>query len=66
VTLLMADHNLLALPVVDEQDRMIGLITVDDVLELQKAIKGPSMAKPLRRAKRTGIMSPLAAMIHQL
>jgi Mg/Co/Ni transporter MgtE len=33
LTLLMADHNLLTLPVVDPQGRMIGLITVDDVLE---------------------------------
>ncbi len=33
VTLLMADHNLLTLPVVDAQGLMIGLITVDDVLE---------------------------------
>lgn len=31
--LLMSDHNLISLPVVDPQGRMIGLITVDDVLE---------------------------------
>jgi Mg/Co/Ni transporter MgtE len=31
---LMTDFNLVALPVVDEQDRMVGVITVDDVLEL--------------------------------
>jgi CBS domain-containing protein len=33
LTLLMADHNLLTLPVVDGQGIMIGVITVDDVLE---------------------------------
>lgn len=33
VALLMSDHNLVSLPVVDPQGRMIGLITVDDVLE---------------------------------
>lgn len=33
VALLMSDHNLISLPVVDPQNRMIGLITVDDVLE---------------------------------
>ncbi len=33
VAVLMSDHNLVSLPVVDPQGRMIGLITVDDVLE---------------------------------
>ena len=33
VALLMSDHNLVSLPVVDSQGRMIGLITVDDALE---------------------------------
>ena len=33
VALLMSDHNLVSLPVVDPPGRMIGLITVDDVLE---------------------------------
>jgi Mg/Co/Ni transporter MgtE len=30
----MSDFNLAAAPVVDDQHRMIGVITVDDVLEL--------------------------------
>jgi len=30
---LMSDYNLITIPVVDENRRMIGLITVDDVLE---------------------------------
>jgi CBS domain-containing protein len=34
VAVLMTDYNLLAIPVVDEQCRMLGLITVDDVLEV--------------------------------
>jgi CBS domain-containing protein len=33
VARLMADYNLTAAPVVDEERRMIGVITVDDVLE---------------------------------
>jgi CBS domain-containing protein len=30
----MTDYNLVMLPVVDEQDRVVGVVTVDDVLEL--------------------------------
>ena len=33
VALLMTDHNLLTVPVVDEDDRILGVITVDDILE---------------------------------
>ncbi|MBD0694797.1 magnesium transporter MgtE [Streptomyces sp. CBMA123] len=33
VALLMTDYNLLTVPVVDEQDRILGVITVDDILE---------------------------------
>jgi Mg/Co/Ni transporter MgtE len=33
VALVMSDHNLVSLPVVDPHGRIIGLITVDDVLE---------------------------------
>ena len=33
VALLMTDHNLLTVPVVDEHDRVLGVITVDDILE---------------------------------
>jgi Mg/Co/Ni transporter MgtE len=31
---LMADYNLIAAPVLDPQERMIGVVTVDDVLEV--------------------------------
>lgn len=31
---LLAEHDLLALPVVDEKQRMLGVITVDDVLDV--------------------------------
>ncbi len=34
VARLMSDFNLTAAPVVDEQDRMIGVVSVDDVLEV--------------------------------
>lgn len=33
ITLLVTDYNLLNLPVVDDDDRLVGVITVDDVLE---------------------------------
>jgi Mg/Co/Ni transporter MgtE len=33
VARLMADYNLTAIPVVDEGKRMVGVVTVDDVLE---------------------------------
>jgi len=33
VAVLMSDYNLITIPVVDDQRKMIGLITVDDVLE---------------------------------
>lgn len=33
VALLMADYNLMTVPVVDEEDRLVGVITVDDILE---------------------------------
>jgi CBS domain-containing protein len=29
----MADFNLYSIPVVDEEDRLLGVVTVDDVLE---------------------------------
>jgi Mg/Co/Ni transporter MgtE len=29
----MSDYNLITIPVVDERRKMLGLITVDDVLE---------------------------------
>jgi Mg/Co/Ni transporter MgtE len=33
IALLMADFNLYSIPVVDENDRVLGVVTVDDVLE---------------------------------
>lgn len=33
VTLLMADYNLMTVPVVDAENQLLGVITVDDVLE---------------------------------
>jgi CBS domain-containing protein len=33
IALLMADYNLYAIPVVDDNDRVLGVVTVDDVLE---------------------------------
>jgi Mg/Co/Ni transporter MgtE len=34
VAVLMSDYNLITIPVVDDRRTMIGLITVDDVLEV--------------------------------
>jgi CBS domain-containing protein len=34
VAVLMTDYNLITIPVVDDQRRMLGVITVDDVLEV--------------------------------
>ena len=34
IALLMTDYNLLTVPVVDEGDRIVGVITVDDVLDV--------------------------------
>src|SRR6185437_5121181 len=34
VARLMTDFDLLAVPVVDEEERLLGVVTVDDVLEL--------------------------------
>ena len=33
IALLAADYNLYSIPVVDKQDRVLGVVTVDDVLE---------------------------------
>ena len=33
IALLMADFNLYSIPVVDEDDRVLGVVTVDDILE---------------------------------
>ena len=33
IALLMADFNLYSIPVIDDQDRVLGIVTVDDVLE---------------------------------
>jgi Mg/Co/Ni transporter MgtE len=34
VAVLMTDYNLITIPVVDDQRRLVGVITVDDVLEV--------------------------------
>jgi magnesium transporter len=34
VAAVVADYNLLAIPVVDEQDRLVGVVTVDDVVDI--------------------------------
>jgi Mg/Co/Ni transporter MgtE len=34
VAVLMTDYNLITIPVVDDERRLLGVITVDDVLEI--------------------------------
>ena len=34
VAVLMTDYNLITIPVVDDERRMLGVITVDDILEV--------------------------------
>ena len=34
VAVLMTDYNLITIPVVDDEGRLLGVITVDDVLEI--------------------------------
>ena len=47
----MTDYNLVMLPVLDEEERMVGVVTVDDVLELTLPTR---LAAPLRgRARLT-------------
>ena len=41
----MTDYDLTVVPVVDEEERMIGVVTVDDVLEL---VLPERLAAPLR------------------
>jgi len=45
VAALISKYNLLALPVVDEQNKMLGIVTVDDVIDF--------ILPPLSRRKRT-------------
>jgi magnesium transporter len=34
VARLIADHNLLAVPITDEEDRLVGIVTVDDAIDV--------------------------------
>ena len=45
VARLMTDFDLTVVPVVDEEERMLGIVTVDDVLEL---VLPEPLAPPLR------------------
>jgi magnesium transporter len=60
---LMARYDLVALPVVDEQDRLLGVITIDDVVDVLEAeatedIQRLGGAEPLEQAYfNTGIFT---------
>ena len=57
IALLMADFNLYSIPVVDEEDRVLGVVTADDVLEAtipddwRRREPGP---RPVREATGVG------------
>jgi magnesium transporter len=36
VARLIADHNLLAVPITDEEDRLVGIVTVDDAIDVMQ------------------------------
>src|SRR4029078_2658088 len=48
VARLVASYNLLAIPVVDEENKLVGVITVDDVIEVIKD-EAPAEAHTLAR-----------------
>jgi CBS domain-containing protein len=57
IALLMADYNLYAVPVVDDQDRVLGVVTVDDVLEAtipEDWRRREPAPRPLREVTDTG------------
>src|SRR5262249_39414878 len=67
VAVLMSDYNLITVPVVDDDRTMIGLITVDDVLEvtLPDDWRRREAAEPpdSRRGRRAGASGPSVARI---
>lgn len=64
VALLMADYNLYLVPVVDDNDRVLGVVTVDDVLEAtipEDWRRREPAARPVRDA---GDQSPTVTGAH--
>ncbi|GFG97728.1 hypothetical protein MTIM_36070 [Mycobacterium timonense] len=65
VALLMADFNLYSIPVVDGQDRVLGVVTVDDVLKPPSPrIGGAANPPPARSAKSPHRMT-IATRLHR-
>ena len=59
VTLLMADYNLMTVPSSDADDQLLGVITVDDILEATipddwRRREPPPHPEPLHAARRVG------------
>ena len=52
LAVLMSDHNLLALPVVDSNARIVGLITADDILDATVPQNWRRRGQPARAAHR--------------
>ena len=58
IALLMADYNLYAIPVVDEHDRVLGVVTADDVLEAtipEDWRRREPAPRPVREPTRPGV-----------
>jgi CBS domain-containing protein len=63
VTLLMADYNLFTIAVVDADNRLLGVITVDDVLEAAIPDDWRRREPPPRPGHATGSESPAASPV---
>ena len=59
VALLMADYNLYAIPVVDDDDRVLGVVTVDDVLEATVPEDWRVATQPPARCATSPVATPV-------
>ena len=54
----VAAYNLLAIPVVDEENKLVGIITVDDVIDVIKDEATEDIYAPRRRVGRRAVFTP--------
>ncbi len=67
VASLVAKYNLLALPVVDEDNHLLGMVTVDDVLDVMEEEATEDMLRMAGVAQHEiGEMSPIKTAAHRL
>ena len=68
IALLMADYNLYSIPVVDEHDRVLGVVTVDDVLKAtipEDWRRREPAPRPVREITQSGDDPPAALAPNQ-